>query len=111
MPKLYIYERDPTGGTCGFPAEIPGLPSADFIRQELIRRNKIVKQIESTMKIEVKRIFLKNAGFAEGPLVKSFLRDKGSDALPIFIYKGTIIYHGNFPEFEILCQKINGIES
>ena len=59
MPELQIFEIDPTGGSCGFPAEIPGLPPADMMRQELIRRNNIVKKLENQLQIKVKRNFLK----------------------------------------------------
>ncbi len=45
MPEFLIFELDPAGGFCGFPAEIPGLPPAETIRQELIRRNRITNQL------------------------------------------------------------------
>lgn len=104
MPELYIYEQDPTGGTCGFPAELPGFPSSACIREELIRRSKIIKQLETKFHLEVKRIFLKNPGFADNSLVKNLLKEQGSKALPIFLYEGKIIHFGTFPDFETLHE-------
>ena len=107
---LYIYELDPTGGYCGFPAEISGLPPANVIRQELIRRNKIIKMIESELKITVKRIFLRNPGSVDNTLIKDFLKKEGNKAYPIFLSGTTIIHSGNFPDFEILSQKLTKTE-
>ncbi len=104
MPELYIYEQDPTGGTCGFPADLPGFPSPNQIRDELIRRSKIIKQLENKLHLEVKRIFLKNPGFADNSVVKTLLKEQGSKAFPIFLYESKIIHFGTFPDFEILYE-------
>ncbi len=106
LSELVIYEKDPMGGTCGFPAELPGLPSASFIRQELIRKNKIVKQLENSLKISVKRIFLKTLTAINDLLVQNYLKEKGNQAFPIFLYNKRIIHSGNFPDFETLSTKI-----
>ncbi|MFX1298357.1 MAG: arsenic metallochaperone ArsD family protein [Promethearchaeota archaeon] len=107
MAILCIYETDPTGGWCGFPAEIPGLPPANSIRQELIRRNKIIKRLEFELKIEVKRVFLRTPGSpVDNPHVKTFLQEKGSKSFPIFLYGDEIIHSGTFPDLDTLSQKI-----
>ncbi|NVM55666.1 MAG: arsenic metallochaperone ArsD family protein [Candidatus Helarchaeota archaeon] len=110
MPDLYIFEMDPTGGYCGFPAEIPGLPPADVMRQELIRRNKVIKQLQSQLKIEVKRIFLKTVSFLKNEIVKAFVRQEGNNAFPVFLYGEKILHSGSFPSFEEIAQKLNAIK-
>ena len=107
MPSLTIYELDPTGGFCGFPAEIPGLPPADAMRQELIRRNKIIKNLENQQNIVIKRVFLRSPGSKiDNTHIISFLKEEGSKAFPIFLYRGKIIHSGSFPDFETLSQKL-----
>ncbi len=106
MPELQIFELDPTGGCCGFPAEIPGLPPADMMRQELIRRNKIIKQLENQLQIKVQRNFLKTVSFLTNDIVKDFVRQKGNQAFPVFLYGNKIIHSGNFPSFEEIGPKI-----
>ena len=106
MPELQIFEIDPTGGSCGFPAEIPGLPPADMMRQELIRRNKIIKKLENQLQIKVKRNFLKTVAFLSNEIVKAFVRQKGNQAFPVFLYNNKIIHSGSFPTFEELVQKV-----
>ena len=109
LPELKIFELDPTGGCCGFPAEIPGLPPADMLRNELIRRNKIVKQLENQLQIKVNRIFLKTVSFLADDLVKDFVRQKGSQAFPVFLYGEQIIHSGSFPTLEDIVQKLKEI--
>ena len=111
MPELLIFEMDPTGGFCGFPAEIPGLPPADIMRQELIRRNKIVKQLQNQLNINVKRVFLRNVSFLKDETVKSFVKQEGNKAFPVFLYGEKIIHSGSFPTFEEIAQKLNTIEN
>lgn len=106
MTELQIFELDPTGGCCGFPAEIPGLPPADMMRNELIRRNKIVKQLESQLQLTVKRNFLKTVSFLANDIVKDFVRREGNQAFPVFLYGDTIIHSGSFPPFEDIVAKI-----
>jgi len=110
MPDLIIYELDPTGGFCGFPAEYPGLPPAEVMRQELVRRSRIANQVKKQFKIEVKRVFLRNAGTLDNPIVKSFVQEEGIKAFPVFFYDNRILFSGNFPPFEVLSQKIKEIE-
>ncbi|MHA1650019.1 MAG: hypothetical protein ACTSYB_07480 [Candidatus Helarchaeota archaeon] len=110
MPELYIYELDPTGGYCGFPAEIPGLPPAELMRRELIRRNKITKQIKNQLKIDVKRIFLRKPGLIDNPIVKAYVKETGVQAFPVFLYNNKIIHAGSFPDPEILLEKIRKID-
>ena len=107
MPKLLIYELDPTGGTCGFPAPIPGQPSVNSLRNELIRRSKITKEIRIKLKIEVERVLLKNISFLENQTVKELLKNEGRKSFPIFFYENKIIHWGNFPDTEIIIQKLN----
>lgn len=109
MVPLQIFELDPTGGFCGFPAEIPGLPPADMMRQELIRRNKVVKQIENELQIEVKRIFLRTVSYLENEIVEDFVRKEGNQAFPIFLYGEKIIHYGSFPDFETITQKLGSL--
>jgi hypothetical protein len=109
MPDLIIYELDPTGGFCGFPAEIPGLPPVDLMRQELIRQSHIVNQLKKQFKIEVNRNFLRNAGAADNPIVKSFIEKIGVKAFPIFLYGDRILHSGSFPAYEELAHKITEI--
>ena len=111
MSELQIFELDPTGGCCGFPAEIPGLPPADMLRQELIRRNKIVKQLENQLQIKVKRIFLKTVSFLTHDLVKDFVREKGNQAFPVFLYSEKIIHSGSFPTLEEVVHEIENVKS
>jgi hypothetical protein len=106
MPELFIFEMDPTGGCCGFPADIPGLPPAEIMRQELIRRNRIANQIKNQLKIEVQRIFLRNASLLENKIVKDFVQKEGIKAFPVFLYGDKIIYSGNFPDFEIIAETL-----
>jgi len=47
MSKLIIFEIDPTGGTCGFPAPLLGQSSTNVIRDELIRRSRITREIKN----------------------------------------------------------------
>ncbi len=109
MKQLVIYELDPTGGCCGFPAEIPGLPPADAMRHELVRRNRIAKQLESELNIQVKRIFLRSPGaLIESSVVKSFISAQGNNAFPVFLVDETIIHSGNFPDYETIAKKISG---
>lgn len=110
MPDLIIYELDPTGGFCGFPAEIPGLPPVDMMRQELIRQSRVVNQLKKQLKIEINRNFLRNAGDADNPIVKSFVEKYGVKAFPVFLYGDKILHSGSFPAFEELAQKIMEIE-
>jgi len=98
LRMLYIYEKDPTGGLCGFPADIPGVPSADIIRNELIRRNRIIKKIEKLIDIKIERIIIKNISQIDNQLVKELLSEKGKEAFPIFLYNNRIIYYGKFPD-------------
>ena len=106
MPDLIIYELDPTGGFCGFPAEIPGLPPVDIMRQELIRQSRVVNQLKKQLKIEINRNFLRNAGDANNPIVKSFVEKYGVKAFPVFLYGDKILHFGSFPPFEVISQKI-----
>jgi len=106
MPELQIFELDPTGGCCGFPAEIPGLPPADMMRQELIRRNNIVKKLENQLQIKVKRNFLKTVAFLSNEIVKDFVRQKGNQTFPVFLYGDKIIHSGSFPTLEVLAHEI-----
>jgi len=104
--ELIIYELDPTGGFCGFPADIPGLPPAEIMREELVRQSQIVNQIRKQFAIEVKRIFLRNAGALDNQIVKSFVQKEGISAFPVFLYNNEILFSGSFPPFEVLAQKI-----
>ena len=107
MDKIIIFELDLTGGTCGFPAKIPGIPSADQIRNELIRRNKVVKNIESTFNIEIKRNFLRNISYLENELVKNHVTKYGIKSMPIFLFnEKNIIHSGSFPDFDVLENKL-----
>jgi hypothetical protein len=106
ISDLVIYELDPTGGFCGFPAEIPGLLPADRMRQELIRRSRVTNQIKKHFKIEVKRIFLRNAGALDNQIVKIFIQKEGIKAFPVFFYDNKILFSGSFPSFEVLAQKL-----
>lgn len=110
MSGLIIYELDPTGGFCGFPAEIPGLLPADMMRQELIRQSRIANQIKRQLKIDVKRIFLRNAGDLDNQIVKNFIQKEGIKAFPVFLYEDKILFSGSFPAFEVLAEKIKEIE-
>ncbi len=110
MPDLIIYELDPTGGFCGFPAEIPGLPPVDVMRQELVRQSRVIDQLKKQLKIEVNRNFLRNAGAADNPIVKSFVEKKGIKAFPVFLYGDKILHFGSFPPFEVLDRKIREME-
>ncbi|HUY00276.1 MAG TPA: arsenic metallochaperone ArsD family protein [Candidatus Deferrimicrobium sp.] len=107
MPELFIFEMDPTGGCCGFPADIPGLPPAEIMRQELVRRNRIANQVKSQLKIDVQRIFLRNASLLENKTVKAFVEKEGMKAFPVFLYGEKIIHCGNFPDFEIIAEKLS----
>jgi len=106
LPELIIYEKDPMGGSCGFPAELPGLPPALVIRQELTRRNKIVNQLKQTLKISIKRIFLKTITSLDNEIVQNYLKEKGSQAFPIFLFRNKIIHAESFPNSEELIQKL-----
>ncbi|MHA1300679.1 MAG: arsenic metallochaperone ArsD family protein [Candidatus Helarchaeota archaeon] len=106
MVKLFIYELDLTGGTCGFPASIPGQAPADTIRNELIRRNRITKEIKKKLNIKVERILLKSVNYLNNEIVKDLLKKEGIRALPVFMLEEKIIYSGNFPQAEIIIQKI-----
>lgn len=105
MNELIIFEMDLTGGTCGFPAPIPGLKPADQIRNELIRRNRIINNLKSTFNIEIERIFLKNVSFLNNEIVKNFIFNQGIDAMPVFLLDGNkIVHHGSFPDLDIISQ-------
>lgn len=107
LPDLIIYELDPTGGFCGFPADIPGLAPADMMREELVRQSQVVNQLRKQLKIEINRNFLRNAGDVDSPIVKSFVEKHGAKAFPVFLYGDKILHFGNFPDFEELVRKIN----
>lgn len=111
MPDLVIYELDPTGGFCGFPAEIPGLPPANLMRQELVRRSQIVNEIKRKLQIEIRRVFLRNAGAIDNQIAKNFVQQEGVKAFPIVLYGSKIIHAGSFPSVEELVQKIQEVES
>ena len=102
MSKIIIYELDMSGGTCGFPAPIPGQPPVNKMRNELIRRSRITKRIRSELGIEVDRVILKNISFLDNEIVKDYLNKEGRSAFPVFLYKEKIIYSGDFPDFEVL---------
>ena len=107
MDKIKIFELDLTGGTCGFPAKIPGIPSADQIRNELIRRNKVVKSIESKFNVKIERNFLRNISFLENEFVKNHVTKNGIKSMPIFLLnEKDIIHSGSFPEFEVIKTMI-----
>jgi Arsenical resistance operon protein ArsD len=110
MSELTIYELDPMRGHCGLPAEIPGLPPVDMMREELIRQSRVVNQLKKQLKIEINRNFLRNAGDADNPIVKSFVEKHGVKAFPVFLYGDTILHSGSFPAFEELAEKISEIE-
>ncbi len=101
MDKLEIFELDLTGGTCGFPANIPGIPSADQIRTELIRRNKGVKSIENKFNIKIKRTFLRNISYLDNEFVKNYISKNGIKSMPIFLFnENEIIHSGTFPDLD-----------
>jgi len=103
MDELKIFELDLTGGTCGFPAKIPGIPSADQIRNELIRRNRAVKDIESNFNVKIKRNFLRNISYLEDELVKSHVTKNGIKSMPIFLLNNKDIIHtGSFPDYDAI---------
>ena len=111
MTILTIYEKDLTGGTCGFPANIPGMPSAEQIRNELIKRNRVIKQIEKSFDIKVNRIIIKNISQIQDTKVKELLFKEGNKAFPIFILKNKIIHFGSFPEFEVIYNILKSIKT
>ncbi|MHA1268030.1 MAG: arsenic metallochaperone ArsD family protein [Candidatus Helarchaeota archaeon] len=107
MPTLFIFELDPIGGFCGFPAEIPGLPSAEVMRQELIRRSQIIKELKRQFEnLQIHRIFLKTVIFLKNPIVKGFIQQKGKEAFPVFLLDDHIIHSHSFPDFEDIAKKI-----
>ena len=107
MAKLKIFELDLTGGTCGFPAKIPGIPSADQIRNELIRRNKVVKSIESKFNVKIERNFLRNINYLENEFVKNHVTKNGIKSMPIFLLNDkNIVHSGSFPDFDVIENKI-----
>ncbi|MHA1379741.1 MAG: arsenic metallochaperone ArsD family protein [Candidatus Helarchaeota archaeon] len=106
MSKLYIYELDITGGTCGFPASVPGQAPVNIIRNELIRRNKITKDIKNQLNINIERIILKNISFLDNDLIKDLLKKEGIRAFPIFLLDGEIVHRGNFPDSKLIILKI-----
>ena len=107
MSKLFIYELDPTGGTCGFPAPIPGQSSVNSLRNELIRRSRIVKDLRNKLKLDVERILLKSVSFLKDETVKDLLKNEGIKSFPVFIYEKKIIHYGDFPDTEIINKKLN----
>ena len=108
MDELVIFELDLTGGTCGFPAPIPGIGTADQIRNELIRRNKVVRELKASFELNIERKFLKNISFLDDEKVKTFIFDHGIKKMPVFLLNGTkIIHFGSFPDAKELASIIS----
>ncbi len=107
MLKLYIYELDPTGGTCGFPAPIPGQRSVNSLRNELIRRSRVVKDLKNKLKLDVERVLLRSVSFLKDETVKNLLKTEGIKSFPVFIYNNKIIHYGTFPDIGTLIDKMN----
>ena len=107
MYDLVIFELDLTGGTCGFPAPIPGIGTADQIRNELIRRNRVIRQLNAHLNLSIERKFLKNISFLDNEIVKNFVFNQGIKSMPVFLLNGKrIIYYGSFPDAKILLDLI-----
>ena len=107
MDELVIFELDLTGGTCGFPAPIPGMSSADQIRNELIRRNKVIRVLKGQLNISIERKFLKNISFLDEEIVKTLVFNQGVESMPVFLFNGNkIIHYGSFPGVKELSSTI-----
>ncbi|MHA1230245.1 MAG: arsenic metallochaperone ArsD family protein [Candidatus Helarchaeota archaeon] len=106
MKELKIYERDLTGGLCGYPAEIPGMPSAEEIRKELIRRNGAVRKVEKELGVKVDRIVVRMPSQIENKIVKDLLESEGIKAMPVFVLNKKIMHYGNFPGGDKLVKMI-----
>lgn len=76
------------------------------MRQELVKRSRVVNQIKKQFNIEVKRVFLRNAGALDNQIVKNFIQKEGIKAFPVFLFNDEILFSGSFPPFEVLAQKI-----